>query len=196
MRKPIPKKTRFEVFKRDKFTCQYCGRSAPDVILEVDHIKPVSKGGTNDVINLVTSCRDCNRGKSDKVLSDDSTVKIQREQLEDMQAKREQLEMMVAWKDELLKEDMMMVDAINRLVIAKTHEPAKGGGLQLSGKGKNEIQKLIKTFGFNEVYESTRLSYERYYDGTEAGSRTAFYKIGGICYNRRKAREGNAKQDP
>ena len=37
-RKPIGKKMRFEVFKRDKFTCQYCGRKAPDVILEVDHI--------------------------------------------------------------------------------------------------------------------------------------------------------------
>ncbi len=62
-RKPISKKTRFEVFKRDKFTCQYCGRMSPDVILEVDHIKPVADGGTNKLINLITSCRDCNRGK-------------------------------------------------------------------------------------------------------------------------------------
>ena len=59
-RKAIPKSVRFEVFKRDKFTCQYCGASAPDVILEIDHIRPVSKGGTNDILNLVTACRDCN----------------------------------------------------------------------------------------------------------------------------------------
>jgi len=44
-RKAIPKKTRFEVFKRDSFTCQHCGRKAPDVVLQVDHLKPVSKGG-------------------------------------------------------------------------------------------------------------------------------------------------------
>ena len=44
-RKPISKKLRFEIFKRDKFTCQYCGKMAPDVVLEVDHIKPVCKGG-------------------------------------------------------------------------------------------------------------------------------------------------------
>lgn len=74
-RKPLSKKMRFEVFKRDKFTCQYCGRMSPDVILEVYHIKPVAEGGTNDLINLVTSCRDCNRGKGKRKISDNSAVK-------------------------------------------------------------------------------------------------------------------------
>ena len=101
-RKPLSKKMRFEVFKRDKFTCQYCGRTAPDVILEVDHIKPVAEGGTNDLINLVTSCKDCNRGKGKRELSDDSAVKVQQEQLKELAKKSEQLEMMVKWKDELV----------------------------------------------------------------------------------------------
>lgn len=52
-RKPITKKLRFEVFKRDAFTCQYCGRMVPDVILEVDHINPVANGGDNDIMNLI-----------------------------------------------------------------------------------------------------------------------------------------------
>lgn len=63
-RKPISKKIRFEVFKRDNFTCQYCGKTPPQTTLEVDHIQPVSKGGTDDINNLTTSCFDCNRGKS------------------------------------------------------------------------------------------------------------------------------------
>jgi hypothetical protein len=63
-------RTRFEVFKRDAFTCQYCGRKSPEVILQVDHIVPVSGGGTDDPINLRTSCWECNSGKSDKPLSD------------------------------------------------------------------------------------------------------------------------------
>lgn len=46
-RKSLSKKTRFEVFKRDSFTCQYCGRSAPEVVLQVDHIKPVAKESRN-----------------------------------------------------------------------------------------------------------------------------------------------------
>lgn len=64
-RKALTKKTRFEVFKRDGFTCQYCGSVPPSVVLEVDHVTPVSKGGDNDIHNLTTSCFDCNRGKTD-----------------------------------------------------------------------------------------------------------------------------------
>lgn len=66
----IPKALRFEVFKRDSFTCQYCGRKSPEVVLNADHIKPVSLGGTNDISNLVTSCADCNVGKG-QILVDD-----------------------------------------------------------------------------------------------------------------------------
>lgn len=57
-------RTRFEVFKRDDFTCRYCGKKSPDVILEIDHIVPVVEGGTDDPMNLATSCWACNSGKS------------------------------------------------------------------------------------------------------------------------------------
>lgn len=62
-RKSISKSLRFEVFKRDSFTCQYCGKNPPSAILEIDHISPVKNGGSNDIDNLITSCFDCNRGK-------------------------------------------------------------------------------------------------------------------------------------
>ncbi|MEN6623839.1 MAG: HNH endonuclease [Smithella sp.] len=64
-RKSISKRIRFEVLERDNFTCQYCGRKAPNVILEVDHIVPVSKGGSSEYWNLATACADCNAGKYD-----------------------------------------------------------------------------------------------------------------------------------
>lgn len=63
-RKPIGKRARFNVFKRDGFACQYCGAHPPAVVLEVDHIVPVVEGGTNDTDNLVTACFACNRGKA------------------------------------------------------------------------------------------------------------------------------------
>lgn len=69
-RKPLSKKTRFQVLQRDNFTCQYCGRSAPNVSLEVDHVVPVAKGGTNDIENLVTSCWECNIGKGTHEVTD------------------------------------------------------------------------------------------------------------------------------
>lgn len=65
---PVSKRIRFEIFKRDVFTCQYCGSRPPDVVLEVDHIEPRAAGGGNENINLITSCFDCNRGKGKKPL--------------------------------------------------------------------------------------------------------------------------------
>ena len=61
-------KIRFLILKRDNFTCQYCGRKAPEVILEIDHIIPKSKGGLKNLNNLKTACRDCNLGKKDITL--------------------------------------------------------------------------------------------------------------------------------
>lgn len=67
---PVSKSRRFEVFKRDGFTCQYCGSRPPEVVLEVDHIDPRALGGADEELNLITSCADCNRGKSAKRLGD------------------------------------------------------------------------------------------------------------------------------
>jgi len=64
-RKAISKKLRFEVFKRDGFTCAYCGQSPPSVVLEIDHIEPLSRGGEDGLNNYITACFDCNRGKKD-----------------------------------------------------------------------------------------------------------------------------------
>lgn len=66
----ISQKLRFEVLRSDHFTCQYCGRRAPDVGLQVDHITPRAAGGTDDRANLTTSCVDCNQGKSANPLID------------------------------------------------------------------------------------------------------------------------------
>lgn len=66
----ISKSTRFDIFQRDNHTCQYCGRKAPDVELQIDHLVPVARGGTDDFENLVTSCADCNSGKSAKLIEE------------------------------------------------------------------------------------------------------------------------------
>lgn len=56
---------RWLIFRRDKYTCQYCGAKAPDAKLHVDHRVPVSKGGDSQDDNLVTACAKCNQGKGD-----------------------------------------------------------------------------------------------------------------------------------
>lgn len=51
------------ILARDGHRCLYCGRSSRETVLEVDHIVPRSKGGSNADTNLITACRDCNLGK-------------------------------------------------------------------------------------------------------------------------------------
>jgi len=64
----IPKGLRFEVLRRDNFTCTYCGQKAPDVMLEVDHIMPWSIVKEHKKENLTTACKGCNIGKSNKII--------------------------------------------------------------------------------------------------------------------------------
>lgn len=64
-RKPIPIKIRQLIFRKHNYSCANCGRTtSEDIILEVDHIIPVSKGGTNDLSNLQALCDKCNRIKA------------------------------------------------------------------------------------------------------------------------------------
>lgn len=55
---------RIRVFRRDGFSCRYCGRKPPQVKLVLDHIVPASRGGADREDNFATACTECNSGKS------------------------------------------------------------------------------------------------------------------------------------
>lgn len=59
----VSTKRRWEVLKRFGFKCVYCGRSAEERSLDVDHVIPIARGGSNDDHNLVAACVECNMGK-------------------------------------------------------------------------------------------------------------------------------------
>jgi 5-methylcytosine-specific restriction endonuclease McrA len=61
-----PAFTRFNVFLRDRFTCQYCGDGFPTHELTFDHIVPRSKGGRTVWTNVVTACGSCNLLKGNR----------------------------------------------------------------------------------------------------------------------------------
>lgn len=154
-RKAISKRMRFEVLKRDAFTCQYCGKQPPDTILHMDHIKPVSKGGKNSLLNLVTSCVDCNLGKSDKELSDDSAIKKQQSQLSAMAEKKAQIEMMIEWRESLLEADELLVVSAEKLIdkYLEVH------GKVVSEDGTEIIRKAIKKHGYTMVMAAVEKCY-------------------------------------
>ena len=77
----VSKRLRYEILRRDSYTCRYCGRSAPEVPLRVDHVTPVALGGGDEPSNLVTACEDCNSGKTSSTPDAAVVADVQQHQL-------------------------------------------------------------------------------------------------------------------
>lgn len=82
----ITAQLRFRVLERDNFKCVYCGMAGTHCILEIDHVMPVSRGGTNDMSNLCASCADCNAGKGSMVVALDDLPEAVAARLEEADA--------------------------------------------------------------------------------------------------------------
>ena len=65
-----PAFTRFNVFLRDKFSCQYCGTRLPAADLTFDHVVPRCRGGRTNWFNVVAACGKCNLRKGSKLPAD------------------------------------------------------------------------------------------------------------------------------
>lgn len=175
-RKKLSKKTRFSVFKRDGFVCQYCGAHPPAVILEVDHIKPVARGGSNEIDNLITSCFDCNRGKSDGELSDIP------QSLQDKAAE-------VLEREEQIRGYQSVMDAKRLRLEEEAAEVCEiyemfAPGYTLSDKAMVSVRMFIDKLGVHEVVASMEKACSRDRKGDE------FRYFCGICWN--KIREGSS----
>lgn len=181
VRRPLISKTlRFEVFKRDSFTCQYCGRRAPDVALHCDHVKPLVEGGEHNILNLTTACVDCNLGKGPRELSDQAVLSKQLNQLAALQERKEQMEMMIEWQKQLSNIDEFPVTQLEEQWREIT-------GTSWIETGKAIIRKLIKKCGVELVTKAMRTSTDQYIERTETGKATeesvekCFDSIGAIA---------------
>ena len=175
-RKSLSNKLRFEVLKRDGFTCQYCGAKAPDVQLEVDHIYPVKLGGKNELDNLITACRRCNHGKLATPLEDVSYIELhtQKEESVDVdkviQAAEERYSEIREKAQEHEKKIQYLIDLTIRLCGGwesflssedlSLEEYAKEGTAYFH----KEYEKLIRMYGFEEATNKVL----RWYGQTEA----------------------------
>ena len=154
-RKTISKKTRFEVFKRDSFICTYCGATPPRAILEIDHISPVSDGGNNNINNLTTACFDCNRGKSDRLLSSVP------ESLSN-KAKRikEQEEQLFEYNKILQSQRSRIID--DAFMVAEIFKPkCSTEGFQTTYI--NSIKKFVDLLGLYPVIDSAEIANNKFY---------------------------------
>jgi hypothetical protein len=158
------------------------------VILNIDHIKPVSKGGTNEIINLVTSCFGCNNGKRAKKLSDTSTIQKQRKQLEELQQRREQLEMMMEWYNGIKDIDNGKLEMVAEYWANAVYP------YYLNDNGKIGLKKMMKTYQIEDIIKAIDKATEKYlkYDNNELDKESvelAWKRVGGILFVNEKSKD-------
>jgi len=170
----LSKKIRFEVFKRDTFKCTYCGSTPPNVVLEVDHIIPVAKGGANHIDNLVTSCFECNRGKSAIPLTSIPTS------LKDKAAQVKEAEMQIKEYYKILNKSKQRIESeVFSVCEILNPEYSKKVDRAIFTSVKNFISKL----GYFEVLEAMEIAVSNKSIHRE---HMVFKYFCGICWNKIK----------
>lgn len=168
-RQQVSTKTRVDVFKRDGFTCQYCGAHPPGVLLHVDHIVPVAGGGGNEIDNLITACAPCNLGKGARELS------AIPESLTDKASRIAEAESQLAGYSAVLEaRRQRLEDDCFRVVEELTGEDTINRGWFQS------IKMFVERLGVHEVLEAAEL----------ARARVAYHEAGrfkyfcAVCWNK------------
>lgn len=173
-RTAISKKTRFEVFKRDGFKCQYCGAHPPSVLLHVDHINPVFLGGVNNEENLITSCSPCNLGKGARSLT--AIPKSLAEKAAETEEREEQIkgysQILEAKRGRLEDETWRVMDVIYPGAATVPHDSF------------NSTRRFIEKLGLHEVLDSADIAL-----GSTSSKANTFKYFCGVCWN--KVREAS-----
>lgn len=171
-RKPISKKIRFEVFKRDNFECQYCGASPPKVVLEVDHIIPVSTGGENNQENLVTSCFNCNRGKSNSPLNSVPST------LAEQAANTKEGEIQLKGYYKILKAKKQRIEKESWQIAEIMKPGCSEDGFSIAWL--TSIKNFLRELNYYEVEEAMEIAVGR----MPRGGYSTFRYFCGVCWNR------------
>jgi len=173
VRKTISKKVRFEIFKRDVFTCQYCGSKPPGVVLEVDHITPVALGGDNSDDNLITSCFDCNRGKGARSLELSPETLAKK-----LEVQNEAKEQLASFEKSVKAKKARVTRKINKL--DKMFESETDHTFTYSFK--QSIKKFFESLPEHDVIEALEISLAKFSDKPELATKY----FCGICWNKIK----------
>ena len=177
-RKQISTRTRFEIFKRDGFVCQYCGAHPPNVVLHVDHIIAVARGGDSNRENLTTACDTCNRGKAAVPLS--SAPRSLAEQAAAITEAEKQLKgyrKIIKAQQDRRKADCWTIIHIGWPSVTEWYT-----------RDIRSIQKFIDALGFEETSEAMEIAKGRFPD---AGDPCWKYFCG-VCWNKIKQAEAAA----
>lgn len=186
-------RTRFEVFKRDQFTCQYCGKHPPDVLLEADHVIPRAAGGSDAIENLTTACADCNRGKADRLLEEGAPT-VTRAKVDDLRERVEQASAyaeLVGQQQALVEKQVRLVTEVWAQAFKATVEERSNGSywvLPYQGEWPNErsVRLFVRRLPLSEIVAAVDLTASRHPESSDYACRF-FYKV---CWRRIKGESG------
>lgn len=163
---------RFKILERDGFKCAYCGKVASETELEVDHIIPRAKGGTDIIENLITACFECNRGKRDRLLKNSSSKNT----LNEIEAMANDAHM----QSEKLR---VKIDAITYYFLKSCPS-----GHKLTNRQIGKLRTFTRVYDINLLLEAVDISTNKYIPdhASDWHYENAINKIGGILYNKTK----------
>lgn len=173
-RKSISKRVRFEIFKRDGFTCQYCGAHPPGAILHIDHIEPLAAGGPDEADNFITACEACNLGKGARLLT------AIPESIADKAVRIAEAEEQLAGYSAIMQARRDRVEAdVWRVVEVLT------GEAEVRRDRYASIKQFVERLGADECIEAAEIASARI-----GYARQRFTYFCGICWRKIRASEG------
>lgn len=182
----VSTRVRFEVFKRDRFTCQYCGRTPPQVVLNVDHIVPVSKGGKDSEANLATSCFECNNGKSDIPLGQVPTPLAARAKL--AEEKRKQL---VEFNEMLMEEHRLIEKHTDQLGCYWNNKMfVEKDRYVFDSAREGSIKVFLKHLACAEIFMAMDIAHSKHPPYSGHKDHTTWKYFCGICWRMIREKEG------
>jgi hypothetical protein len=177
----VSKKTRFEIFKRDGFACQYCGKKPPDSLLECDHVQPLCEGGSDEYHNLITSCFDCNRGKGGVNLGASDCDRVQEMQLE-------KIAQLAAFNKMLIQSEKARK---NQLAWLNEQVATNLDWAELNGFEEKSIVTFSKRMDFSEIIHASEIAGGKRIRGDAARWRY----FCGVCWSMIREKEGSDDQE-
>jgi HNH endonuclease len=185
----VSKRKRFEIFKRDAFVCQYCGRTPPTIVLHCDHVEAVSNGGSDDESNLVTACEDCNLGKSNVPLG--QVVQPLTELMAVALERREQVEAYNRFLDDLREAEQQTVIDLGRYWFNRMTTSKKEVNKWVFGESRAQsIRRFLKDLVPSEVLEAMDIAHARKNAGFHYDEACWKYFCG-ICWAKIRERKGS-----
>lgn len=146
---------RFEVFKRDGFTCVYCGRNRDKhgVVLEVDHVVPLAEGGSDDdMANLATACWDCNHGKAARALDHRAPAIDFEEAAARIRAREQEV---MSYKEALSERDQRINEAVATI---NEYWAEKWCGAREYRPFENALRKALEVLPVEEILDAVDIA--------------------------------------